>query len=248
MFGDLIPRHVVARDGLVAAHHMRQDHGRGAGAVAVHRTHIAAERHVQEAMNLALRVVETSGAGPAIGAAEDRGGAIFGSDPRQFIRKQIEHFVPGARDEFLVEAARAACAPVQPCLAHHRPQDAGLVAHRRGEVLQDRGGRWILRVRPDIQRRAVPSCRERAPMRAVRAPILPGLIHSLFQTLVHDACVTQFTHSTTAFASSAGFEKRCGRRLAKRKLSPVLSDQVSASTVSVISPSSTSPASSPSCV
>src|SRR5438105_240798 len=129
------------------------------------------------------------------------------------------------------------------------PQDAGLVTHRGGEVLQDRGGRRVLRVRLDIQRHAVPSRGKRAPMRAVRAPILSGLIHFfLSQTLVHDACVTQFTHSTTALASSAGFEKRCGRRLAKRKLSPVLSDQVSASTVNVISPSSTSPASSPSWV
>ena len=62
------------------------------------------------------------------------------------------------------------------------------------------------------------------------------------------AAVTQFTHSTTAFASSAGFENRCGLRLANRKLSPVFSDQVSASTVSIISPSSTRPASSPSWV
>ena len=36
-------------------------------------------------MDLALGVVEAAGAGPAIGAAEDRGRAIFGSDPRQFI-------------------------------------------------------------------------------------------------------------------------------------------------------------------
>jgi hypothetical protein len=82
MFGDLVPRHVPARDVFVAAEDMRQDHGRGAGAVAVHRTHIAAEHRVQEAMNLALRVVETSGAGPAIGAAEHCGRAIIGSDPR----------------------------------------------------------------------------------------------------------------------------------------------------------------------
>ena len=86
-------------------------------------------------MNLALRVVETSGAGPAIGAAEDRGGAMFGSDTRQFAGEQVEHFVPGARDEFLVEGALAGFALVQPCLADHRPQDASLVAHRRGEVL-----------------------------------------------------------------------------------------------------------------
>ena len=199
-------------------------------------------------MNLALRMMETSGAGPAIGAAIDRSRAMFGSDPRQFAGEQVENFIPGARDECLVEGALAGCAPIQPRLADHRPQDTGLVAHRRGEVLQDRGGRGVVRVRPDIQRRAVPSCREGAPVRAVRAPIVSGLIHCLFQTLVHDACVTQFTHSTTAFASSAGFEKRCGLRLAKRKLSPVLSDQVSVSTVSVISPSSTKPASSPSCV
>ena len=200
MFGNLIPRHVSARDVFVASEDMRQDHSRGAGAVAVHRTHITAERHVEEAMNLALRVMETSGAGPAIGTAEDRGGAMFGSDPRQFIRKQIENFIPGTRDEFLVEGALAGCAPVQPCLADHRPQDTGLVAHRRGEVLQDRGGRRILRVRPDIQRRAVPSCGERAPVRAVRAPILSNLIHSLFQTVTHDAAVHAVHRSETSCA------------------------------------------------
>ena len=177
MLGDLIPGHVVARDGLIAAHHMRQDHGRGAGAVAVHRAHIAAERCVQKAMNLALRVVETSGAGPAVGATEDRGSAIFRSDPRQFIRKQIEHFVPGARNELLVEDARAVCAPVQPRLAHHRPQNAGLVAHRGRKVLQDRGGRGVLRVGLDIQRRAVPSRRKRAPVRAVWTPIFSDPFH-----------------------------------------------------------------------
>ena len=82
MLGDLIPRHVPARDVFVAAEDVRQDHSRGAGAIAVHRTHIAAECHVQEAMNLALRVMETPGARPAIGAAEHRGRAIVGPDPR----------------------------------------------------------------------------------------------------------------------------------------------------------------------
>jgi len=82
MLGDLVPGHIVARDGLVASEDMRQDHGRGAGAVAVHRTYVAPERRVQKAMDLALRVMETSGAGPAIGAAEHRGRAMLGSDPR----------------------------------------------------------------------------------------------------------------------------------------------------------------------
>jgi hypothetical protein len=36
-----------------------------------------------------------------------------------------------------------------------------------------------------------------------------GLIHRLFQTLVHDACITQPQHDSLR-ASSAGFEKRAG--------------------------------------
>ena len=63
-----------------------------------------------------------------------------------------------------------------------------------------------------------------------------------------DAAEMQFTQSTTALASRDGLLKRCGRRLAKRKLSPDLRVQLSASTVSFILPSITRPASSPSCV
>ena len=101
------------------------------------------------------------------------------------------------------------------------------MAHRRGEVLQYRGGCRVTFVRGDVEGGAVPPRGERAPVRAVRRPIVCGLIHHLLQTVAHPACVTQFTHSTTAFALSAGFEKRCGLRLAKRKLSPCLSVQVS---------------------
>src|ERR1700687_2897342 len=64
----------------------------------------------------------------------------------------------------------------------------------------------------------------------------------------HDTAVTQFTQSTTALASSEGLLNRCGRRLAKRKLSPCMRVQLSASTVSFILPESTRPASSPSWV
>src|SRR6266700_838510 len=63
----------------------------------------------------------------------------------------------------------------------------------------------------------------------------------------YPATETQLTHSTTALLSRDGLLNRCGRRLAKRKLSPCFSVQLSASTVSFISPSITRPASSPSC-
>ena len=63
-------------------------------------------------MHLALRVVETPGAGPTIGTAEHGASAMFGFDPRQFTTEEIEHLVPGTRDEFLIEATLGARAAV----------------------------------------------------------------------------------------------------------------------------------------
>jgi len=59
---------------------------------------VVAAEQVEKAVNLALGVVEASRARPAIGAAEDGGRAMFGSDPRQFICEQVENFVAHLAD------------------------------------------------------------------------------------------------------------------------------------------------------
>jgi len=72
--GDLLPGDVALGDVLVTGEDLRQQHRRRAGRIGVHRTDIAAECDVEEAMHLALRVMEAAGARPAIGAAEHRAG------------------------------------------------------------------------------------------------------------------------------------------------------------------------------
>ena len=70
------PTYTVAGHRSLRAENVGQDHRRRTRAVAVDRAHVTAGQ-IQEAVDLALRVVETPGAGPAVGAAEDRAGAIF---------------------------------------------------------------------------------------------------------------------------------------------------------------------------
>src|SRR5262245_51886996 len=67
----LVPADVIAGHRLLRTDDMRQDHRRCTGAVAVDRADIAA-RHVEEAVQLARRIVEASRARPAIRPAEDR--------------------------------------------------------------------------------------------------------------------------------------------------------------------------------
>ena len=60
VLGDLVPGDVALRQVLVVADDMRNENRGGAGAVAVDGADIAPQRGVQKAVELALRVVETS--------------------------------------------------------------------------------------------------------------------------------------------------------------------------------------------
>ena len=72
MLGQHVPASCAWPSGLPCRRHdVRHQHARGAEAVGIHVAHVAADR-VQEAMDLALRVMEAAGARPAVGAAEDR--------------------------------------------------------------------------------------------------------------------------------------------------------------------------------
>jgi hypothetical protein len=117
---------------------MRNYHLRRRGGVAVDRVAIAAE-HIQEPVDLALRVVETPGARPTVGAAENRRVALGVLDPAQFAGDEIEGFIPAQGDERLgAAAAEMALWPAfAPSLADHRLADPDAVMHGIEEGLTD---------------------------------------------------------------------------------------------------------------
>ena len=132
--------------------HVRHQHPAGAQAVAVHVAHITAQC-VQEPMHLALRMMETPGAGPAVRTAEDRRIAVGRDDAAQFAGDHIDRMVPVDLDERLAAAAHARITPpgrvrIEPAGAHRRAlhPDRRLVGlpHRRA----DRGRIGIAGVRP----------------------------------------------------------------------------------------------------
>lgn len=62
-------------------------------------------------MNLALRVMESAGAGPAVRAAEDRVVSVRVDHATQFTREEFGQFVPGDRDEFVGSTSVAGPGP-----------------------------------------------------------------------------------------------------------------------------------------
>ena len=165
---DLFPGDVAAGHVVHAAQDVRQDHGRGARAVAVDRAHVAAQRGVQEAVHLALRVMEAAGAGPAIRTAEHRLRAVLVAHPSQFGGQQVQRVVPAERHVIVASPARIRTRPAfQPAAPHHRRGDARRMVERVGEVLDQRVGVGIARMRPHVERAVFPGGREHAPVRAM---------------------------------------------------------------------------------
>src|SRR5947209_9669338 len=100
---------------------MRHRHARGAEAVGVDAAHVAAER-VEEAMHLALRVMEAPGARPAVGPAEDRRVAVRVNHALEFAGQTLRRLFPVELDEG-VRAAPLACRArpmLEPALAECR--------------------------------------------------------------------------------------------------------------------------------
>jgi hypothetical protein len=95
---------------------VRHQHPR-AQAVRVGMAHVAADA-VEKAVHLALRVVETACAGPAIGAAENGAIAVLLAHACQFASHQVEGLVPLHLDKRIL-SAQVACRLRQvtaPCL------------------------------------------------------------------------------------------------------------------------------------
>ena len=100
---------------------MRQDRQPGGNRIAVHLCS-EAPMAVQKTLQLCLGMMESAGAGPAIGTAEYRFVAMIAFDPCQFGANKLQGPVPGNRDEGLAAACLAipAWTVFEPSLAHHR--------------------------------------------------------------------------------------------------------------------------------
>ncbi len=145
--GDDVPIGGAGEQLPVRAHHARHDDAGRTEGIGVYRAGVAAE-HVEEPVHLALRVVETAGAGPAVGTAEDRPVAVPFDDATQFARQQFRQLVPRHGHE-LVGAADLGRAGtrLEPAPPDRRPGDAGAVPHRPGQVAEDRGRIGVPRIR-----------------------------------------------------------------------------------------------------
>ena len=118
--------------------YMRQDALARRAAVGIGAGGIAAKA-LKEAMQLALRVMETPGAGPAVGTAENRFIAAARFDRIQFTRQQIERHLPAHLHERLFTAPLAGSrAILQIAGAHRRTANARLAGDRIRERLPNR--------------------------------------------------------------------------------------------------------------
>ena len=155
-----------ARRRLHAAQYVRQ-HGEACGIAVIVQLAGEAARHVQEALQLALRVVEAPGARPAVGAGKDRGIAEVPADARDLVRDEIDRPVPVERHIGIAPAPRSAVA-VEPTAPRHRPGNARGMMHG----IRNRGhdGRRLGVLREGQRAGDAPARRlgpEGAPVRAV---------------------------------------------------------------------------------
>ena len=167
---DLLPGHVALRQLLVVADDMRHDDGGSAGTIGVDRLDVAAHRDVQEAVDLALRVVKAARARPAVGSAEHRARTVTVPHARQFGAEQVRRRLPGERNELVAAAAIVRPRTVlEPAAAHHRLRDARAMAQGAGKILDDAVRIGIVGMRQNFEFIALPARRKHAPVGGVRA-------------------------------------------------------------------------------
>ena len=141
VFRQIVPAVVMGHQPVHRRHDMRQQHAGRRQRIAVAMGDITADR-VQKPVQLALRVMEPAGRGPAIGAAKDCRVAMVAPHPVQFIPDQGKGGVPVDLDKGLAAAqvgARAG-ALLQPALTDCRAPDAAGGDFRRQHVQTDRAG------------------------------------------------------------------------------------------------------------
>src|SRR5262245_5984472 len=145
---------------------MRKDHLRGTVAVAVDRARVTAD-HIEETVDLALRMMEPTGTRPTIGTAVDCRIAVGGADPVEFPGDQRDRLRPVDRDEGL-EATELTAGPMtfrKIGCPDHRAQYPRRALHRVDDRASD--GRWRriivewVKANQDV---AIVSCDISAPM------------------------------------------------------------------------------------
>ncbi len=125
MPGQHVPRRVADLQLRHRRDDVRHHDVTGAEAVGIDVAHIAAAG-IQEAVHLALRMVEAPGAGPAVGAAEDCGVAVGVAHAGDLPRDQVEGAGPIHLHEVVLTAPlrrRTRTVP-QPAPPHGRARDA----------------------------------------------------------------------------------------------------------------------------
>ena len=138
VLGDDVPRRGAREQLPVCSDHTRHDDTGGTERVAVDRLGVSTQL-IQKSVNLALRVMESAGAGPAVRAAEDRVVSVRVDHATQFTREEFGQFVPGDRDEFVGSTSVAGTRPVlEPTPTHRRARNTSPTAHRTGEVPEHR--------------------------------------------------------------------------------------------------------------
>lgn len=150
MGGDLVPaRRDIRGEFEARADDMRQNDGGGPKTVGVDGRGEAASE-IEEALELALRMVEAPRAGPAIGSAEDGGIAVNRADALDLPGDERRRLVPADADELITATVSAAPLRIfsrcEPALAHHRVEDARRVVL---EIEISRPDRRRLRVEPE---------------------------------------------------------------------------------------------------
>src|SRR5262249_39708780 len=143
VFGDGRPGGHGAERRVHGADDVRDDHRGRTGTVIGDLAHEAAEA-VEEAIELALRVVEHARAGPAR-TGIDRFIAVGALDPAEFRGDEVERLVPRHSDKWLDAAPRTVTphAVLQPALAYHRPFDPARGVHRARHGGDDAAGLGI---------------------------------------------------------------------------------------------------------
>ena len=166
---DLLPGYVALCQFLVVADDVRHHDGGGTGTIGVDGLDVAAHRDVQEAMDLALRMVKAARARPAVGAAEHRARAKIVPHAGEFGAEQVQRCLPGHRNELVAAAARVRPAlSFEPAAAHHRLRDARAMAQGAGKIVDDLVRIGIVRMRPNLEFIALPARRKHAPMGRMR--------------------------------------------------------------------------------
>ena len=162
---DLLPGYVALGQFLVVADDVRHHDGGGTRTIGVDRFDVAAHRDVQEAMDLALRVVKAAGARPAIGAAEHRARTEIVAHAGEFGAEQVQRVLPGHRNELVAAAARVRPAlSFEPAAAHHRLRDARAMPQGARKIVDDLVRIGIAGMRTNLEFIALPARRKHAPM------------------------------------------------------------------------------------